>query len=157
METVFQPGICTFEVRRQSSGDKPQVKLKWSVEHDNEGCENSFSVSILCQDNLIGFAAYSNSTLINWSSSFSTSEFYLLDERGLKKQMVGKDCRIAADGQVSRMMGSAGEAERFLALLEKKILQIVEKPEIWNNSEGSKKKSPKEVWGEFKTLWLKYI
>ena len=69
METAFEPGSCTFQVKRKSSGQELQVTVKWSVQHDSEGCDDDFSVSIKNDDNLVGFAAYSHSTLINWTSS----------------------------------------------------------------------------------------
>ena len=80
----------------------------------------------------------------------------LLDERGLKKEMIGKDCQVAADGQVSKMMGSAEEAERFLALLERKVREVVKMPEMWNNMENCSKKSPEGVWSGFKRVWTQY-
>ena len=67
--TIFQPGNCTFTVRRKSSDEDLQVTVKWNVQHDNEGCEDDLSVSIKIGDSLVGFAAYSHSTFINWTSS----------------------------------------------------------------------------------------
>lgn len=93
----------------------------------------------------LGYAAYS---------------FTLLDERGLKKKLVDKDkdkdCEEPAEGQVSTMMGSEEEANRFLAVLERKMKEVVKKPEIWKAGKHDSKKSPEEVWLAFKTFWTKY-
>ena len=95
---------------------------------------------------------------------YSTEQFLLLDERGLKAELVGKDYPatgqvgkvVPAAGQVSKMMGSTEEANRFLALMDRKIEMVVKKPEIWNNLSDCSKKSPEEVWCGFKRLWNKY-
>ena len=70
METaVFQPGICTFGVKRKLDGKELHVLVKWSVSHDSEGCEDDFSVSIEDGHKLVGFASYHDSSFINWTSS----------------------------------------------------------------------------------------
>ena len=71
--------------------------------------------------------------------------------------MIGKDCQVAADGQVSKMMGSAEEAERFLALLERKVREIIKMPEMWNNMENCYKKSPGGFGVDLKGLGLNIV
>ena len=61
-----------------------------------------------------------------------------------------------AEGQVTTMMGSEEEANRFLAVLERKMKAVVEKPAIWKASEHDSDKSPEEVWLEFRRFWQKY-
>merc|ERR1711892_4619 len=160
METVFRPGACTFGVRRKQDGKDLQVSMQWSVCHDSEGHEDDFSVSTKDGDNLVGFACYHDSTFLNWTSSFAAYTFTLLDERGLKKQLVVKnkdtDMEEPAEGQVTTMMGSEEEANRFLAVLERKMIGVLEKPAIWKAGKHDSDKSPKEVWLDFRRFWQKY-
>ena len=68
---------------------------------------------------------------------------------------MGRNFEVPPNGQVSTMMGSKDEAQRFLELLESKILKVIKNKELWNYKEGTPK-SPETFWLTFSGFWLKY-
>ena len=59
----------------------------------------------------------------------------------------------AANGQVSAMMGSKEQAESFLSLVERKVMRVTKKKELWNYKNGPPEET---VWTTFSGLWKKY-
>ena len=69
--------------------------------------------------------------------------------------LVEKDKKVPANGEVSKMMGSKEQAERFLKLLEKKMMKVTKKKELWNYTAGSPK-SPEAYFLPFSRFWNQY-
>ena len=57
--------------------------------------------------------------------------------------------------QVSTMMGSQEQAQRFLKLLEPKVREVVQRKELWNFEAGTPR-SPEEFWQAFSKYWNEY-
>merc|ERR1712142_430090 len=155
MECEFSPGKCTFGMKKKSDGQEQTVKMTWWGYSDNEGSDYRFSVSIKEGDTLVGYAAYRGYGYINWTSSYGYQEFELLNKLKLKTTLVGRNLEVPPNGQVSTMMGSKGEAQSFLELLDSKIQKVIKNEELWNYDEGTPK-SPETFWLAFSGFWLKY-
>ena len=82
-------------------------------------------------------------------TGYGDAKFSILNEEGLKTSLADK----AANGQVSAMMGSKEQAESFLSLVERKVMKVTKKKELWNYKNGSPEET---VWTTFSKLWKQY-